>query len=545
MQALGRQRCSSSTCLLEPEALACPSSAPLSLVVRGTDPRGWFFGAQPTMCCKRAAGKARLKHLDLLNEFRELMSQLVTQVEAASAMQMYDINKVSENLVLGVLRELYGWRHLRNLNSTEKANFPGIDLADDVAGVAVQVTGTPTLDKIKSTVGTFLKHGLDGKYKRVVVYVLGRKQTSYSQDAIDRAGDGNFKLDAGKDILDYSNICSAAAEVDPKQLVAALEVVRTYMRGGVGRGLGEEDFNPPTATTERVSLNLVEVYFPPTLYIADLRSDLEAFKSKRTRNERKMVWEALGGLGLRVPSDYEVSSHQLITFHPLDDTHGPFAQLIELGTVTPLKAWEFYGANADRERVFKSLLRFTLQQKLFKHAVRWMHKDGLFVFVPNAAGDRIREESWVGQRTSKRRVYERKQNRNDPSKTFLCKHFAFAVDFVYSADRWYVAMTPDWYFSVGDDFRRSGFADANLSWLKRKEVNRTVADHFRFLTSWLSALDQDDLFDSIKSPASAMSFADVVSFTNHPALPDDTWLPLRDESDDASESRNNGLFDAL
>lgn len=473
------------------------------------------------------------------------MSHLATQVEAASAMQLYDIHKVSENLVLGVLRELYGWRNLRNLNATERTNFPGIDLADDVAGVAIQVTATPTLDKIKSTIETFLAHELNKKYQRVVVYVLGRKQSSYSQDAIDRAAMGQFKLDAGKDILDHRDVCSVAVEVEPKQLVAALDVVRTYMRGGVASGLGEEDFNPPASTTERVNLNLVEVYFPSSLYIADLRGDLDAFKSKRARNERKMVREALSSLNLRAPSDFEVSSHQLITFHPLDDTHGPFAQLIELGTVTPLQAREFYDADADQERIFKSLLRFTLQQKLYKHDVRWMHKDGLFIFVPRADGDLIREESWVGQRTSKRRVYERKLNKKDSNKTFLCKHFAFAADFVYSAGEWYVAFTPDWYFSFGDDFRRSAYADANLSWLKRKEVNRTVADHFRFLTSWLSALDQDDLFESFKSPASTMSFGDTVSFSNHPALPDDTWLPLRDESDDGEEAPNTGLFDTL
>lgn len=497
------------------------------------------------MFCKRAAGKARLKHQNLLIEFRDLMSQLVTQVEAASAMQMYDINKVSENLVLGVLRELYGWRHLRNLNATERANFPGIDLADDVAGVAIQVTATTTLDKIKSTIDTFLAHGLDKKYKRVVVYVLGRKQASYSQEAIDRVANGRLKLDAGKDILDHRDVCGVAPDVDPKQLVAALEVVRTYMRGGVAKGLGEEDFNPSASATERVNLNLVEVYFPPTLYIADLSDDLEPFKSKKVRNERKTFGEAVRGLNLRVPSDYEVSGRQLITFHPLDDTNGPFAKLVELGTVTPLQAREFYGANEDRERIFKSLLRFTLQQKLYKHGVRWMHEDSLFIFVPWADGDLLREENWFGQRASKRAVYERKLNKKDPNKTFLCKHLAFAADFIFSEGRWYVALTPDWYFSYGDNFRRSAFADANLSWLKRKEVNSTVAGHFRFLASWLSKLDQDDLFESIKSPAATLSLGDTVSFSNHPALPDDTWLPLRDDSDDDEEAKNTGLFETL
>ena len=440
-----------------------------------------------------------MKHLDLLNEFRFAMASLATQIEAASAMHTYDIHKVSENLVLGVLREIYGWRHLRNLNSTERADFPAIDLADDVAGVAIQVTGTPTLDKIKSTVATFINHGLYEKYQRVVVVVLGRKQTSYSQDAIDLAGQGKFKLDARRDILDQSDICSAAAEVTPQRLAAALEVVRAYMRGGIPRGLGEDDFDPPSSPPERVSLNLVEVYFPSTLYIANLRDDLGVISSKRLRNERMVVREALRALDLRAPSDYEASGGQLITFHSLDETHGPFAQLIDLGTVTPLGTREFYSANYDRERIFKSLLRFTLQQKLFKHGVQWKHEDGLFIFVPRNEGDLIREENWVGQRASKRVVYERKLNKKDPNKTFLCKHLAFAVDFLTIEGRWYVAITPDWYFSFGDNYTRSAFADDNLSWLKRKEVNSTVGGHFRFLVAWLSALDQDDLFDSVKS----------------------------------------------
>lgn len=471
------------------------------------------------------------------------MAQLSSQVEASSAMQMYDIHKVSENLVLGVMKELYGWRNLRNLNSAERINFPGIDLADDEAGVAVQVTATPALDKIKSTIETFLAHGLDKTYHRLVVYVLARKQGSYSQDALDRACQGRVKLSATEDILDFRDVCATASNVDPKQAAAALDVVRTYMRGGVAGGLGEADFDPPAGVLERVNLNLVEVYFPPTLYIADLRADLEAFQAKKGRNERKMVREALSSLNLRAPSDYEVSAHQLITFHALDDSHSPFAQLIELGTVTPLRPGEFYGVDEDRERVFKSLLRFTLQQKLFKHGVRWMHADGIFAFVPLVEGDLLREESWVGQRTSKRRVYERKLNIKDPNKTFICKHFAFAADFVLNAGRWYVALSPDWYFSYGDDYRRSAFADASLSWLKKKEVNRTVSDHFRFLTAWLSNLDQDDLFDSARAPASALTFADVVSFLNHPALPDSAWLPLRDDSDDDDDSPIRGLFD--
>lgn len=127
----------------------------------------------------------------------------------------------------------------------QKTNFPGIDLADDRAGVVIQVTATSNLDKVKDTIKTFLEHGLDKKYQLLIIYVLGRRQSGYSQDAINRAAVGRVKLNATDDIFDHRDLCGAAAVIDPKQLAAALEVVREYMRGGVARGLSEEDFDPP------------------------------------------------------------------------------------------------------------------------------------------------------------------------------------------------------------------------------------------------------------------------------------------------------------
>lgn len=471
------------------------------------------------------------------------MSQLATEVEASSAMGLYDINKVSEGLILGVMRELYGWRKLRNLNVDEKTNFPGIDLADDEAGVAIQVTSTSTLEKVKGTIDTFLAHKLDRRYQRLLFYVLTRKQTSYSQDAIDRAAQGRVIVKATDDILDVRDICAEAANAEPTQLMKALEIVRAYMRGGIARGLAEADFDPPGNAFERASLNLIEVYFPQQLYVADLRSDIEAPKSQRARSERRLIREALMALDLRVPSGYEVHCRQLITFHPLDDTRGPFARLIDLGTVTTMRPDELYGLDEDRKRVFKSFLRLTLQQKLYSHRVQWMHDDALFVFLPRADVDLLREEKWIGQKTSTRRVFERKLNKNDPDKTFICKHFAFSADFLLNEGRWYVALTPDWYFSYGDGFRRSRYADDSIKWLKKKEVNRTVTDHFRFLTSWLSKLDQEDLFGASSGHGTSLTFGDVVSFANHPALRDESWLPLRDAQDDDEDSPIKGLFD--
>lgn len=483
-----------------------------------------------------------MKHLDLLTEFRTLMARFVSEVEASGAMGMYDTHRVAENLMAGLFRELYDWRSLRNLNVTQDKNFPGIDLADDLAGISIQVTATPSLDKIKHTIETFIRHQLHLRYQRLVVYVLTHRQARYSQQALDQAASGLVPISEASDILDFKDICARAAEVSPTKLAAALGVLRDFMHGTT-RGLSDADFDPPTRPAERVDLNLVEVYFPKTLYIADLHADVRPARQKRISNERKLVRESLARVGLRAPSDYEVLGGQLVTFYPLDNTQGPFAQVVDLGTVTPLRPREFYSGDEARERVFKSLLRFVLQQKLYKHAVQWMHEEALFAFVPRNESDTVREETWQGQRTSTRRVYERKSNRKDPSKTFICKHFAFAADFVRVDEGWYVALTPDWYFSHGSDYRRSKFADQSLAWLKRQEVNRTVYDHFRFLTAWLGALDSDDLFGPSGQTAPTLTFGEVVSFANHPALPDESWLPLRDAHDDRDVSAVAKLFE--
>ena len=62
-----------------------------------------------------------MKHVQLINQFREEVARLVTEVEAAVAMGHLDINKISEDVVCGVIRELYEFENLRNLNGDEKA----------------------------------------------------------------------------------------------------------------------------------------------------------------------------------------------------------------------------------------------------------------------------------------------------------------------------------------------------------------------------------------------------------------------------------------
>jgi tetratricopeptide (TPR) repeat protein len=180
-----------------------------------------------------------LEHLSLINEFRKELISLSLEIESSSSMGHFDINKVCEDLFCGLFRELLGLTQLRNLNNEEKQNFPGIDLADDQARIAIQVTSTSTLGKIKDTISTSLKYKFNEKYDRLIVFILTKKHASYSQSAIDQITQEKFIFNVTHDVMDYSDLATKAANVSPQILNKAVNILRSYTRGSTD-GLNKE-----------------------------------------------------------------------------------------------------------------------------------------------------------------------------------------------------------------------------------------------------------------------------------------------------------------
>ena len=109
-----------------------------------------------------------MKHIRIIDQFREDLASLSREVETSVAMGHLDINKICEDVFCRLFKELYGFENIRNLNEEDKHNFPGIDLADDEAKVAIQVTSTKTVDKIKDSLTKIIEHGLHEKYDRFI-----------------------------------------------------------------------------------------------------------------------------------------------------------------------------------------------------------------------------------------------------------------------------------------------------------------------------------------------------------------------------------------
>ena len=435
----------------------------------------------------------------------------------------FDINRICEDVFCGVFRELYGFESLRNINEGDGLNYPGIDLVDDEARVAIQVTSEKTLEKVKDSLKTIIKHGLHRKYDRIIFYILTRKQGSYSATGIKKICEENLTFDVSSDILDFTDLATRAATAKPQSLKRAVNVLRAYMRG-CDVGLADEDFDPPPTPPETLSANLLSIYFPKILYIAELLP--EVLGGKKRRDQRKAVGQYVRSMDESVPSDYEVSANKLITFHGLEDKENPFSFLVDEGTVEPFDPVDYYSIDEDHERIFKSLLRFCLQQKIYRHRVLWEFRERLFIFLPVKDDDNVRRITWTGRKTATRTVFVRKFNRKQEDKVLSTRHLGFSVSFLTVDGDWYISITPEWFFSFGDGYRRSFYGDTLISGLKRKEKNRSVFDQFRFLCAWLCEIDKDDLFSEDAASSPQVTFGSIMDLHGGRYLNEHLWEPL-------------------
>jgi len=358
------------------------------------------------------------------------MSIFVAQVKGATAMGRTDINRVSETVVIPLFSHIFGFKKLRNLNYTESSNFPGIDLADDLARVAIQITSTATIDKVKETLQTFVRHQLFGRYDRLIIYILTEKQKSYAADSLRQITGDTFSFQPERDILDYRDLLKTIA---PFQL-DKVRVIQNILEANFAEGSTPLFVENEEIAKETVHLNLLEISFPDTLFIADFIDDKKG-SGQRTKSHKKMgrhlksslntprerVQSALFQLGLRFSIDWEIHENRILTFHDLNNEDLPLSAIIDKGTIAEIASGEFYGSNSSFERVFKSFLGRCLQQKLYHRQVNWQNEAKLFIFseVDNMPE---RVEKWQGKRESERTVYERIMKTHKPEQIFYCKH---------------------------------------------------------------------------------------------------------------------------
>jgi hypothetical protein len=135
------------------------------------------------------------------------MSRFVLQVKGSAAMSRTDMNRAAQTILIPILQEVYDYTNLKNLDYAEDdPNYPSVDLGDETAKVAFQVTSTSKLEKIKHTLRKFIEYKQYEKFEILIIYLLTEKQKCYSDKEIKKIIQDKLKFDVKRDVWDYQNI---------------------------------------------------------------------------------------------------------------------------------------------------------------------------------------------------------------------------------------------------------------------------------------------------------------------------------------------------
>ena len=432
-----------------------------------------------------------------------------------------DVHRLSETVICPILKIALHLPALRNLNSTQRANFPGIDLGDPVKGIGIQVTARADASKIRRTIRKCIRNRVYETYPQLRFFVLTRKQSEYRLNVQDQLS-GKLKFDPQSDVLDYTDVLKTLSTLHAAELSALEEALEADLGLRTASPMPDDWASAPE---EEAWLNLLPISFPARLYLGHTIPSAQPRKGARNRNPRHWARRFLADRGLKFSSDWITYDGQVVTFHDLRRRDLPLTRLIDPGTVTALETDEYHEIDPNYRRAFKTLLRFCLQQMLYKRGVFWQSQARLFCFGPTQAEAKGRAESWVDRREATREVFKRVPKRDAPAETYHCKHLAFRPSFHLYDSVWYLSVKPDWFFSF-DGYRPWHWGADQIEFLKRLEKNQTAFNHVKFISYFLQR--QPDLFGQV--PAYPfLRFKPLASLSGLPQLNDNAWRSAEGE----------------
>lgn len=473
-----------------------------------------------------------------LDRLIELFGMFRFEVEAHNHTGRFDINSLSEDVLVPVFRDVFACQYLRNLNR-EQRNYPGLDLGDDQARIAFQITSDPDIEKVKETLEKVVAHNHHLRYDKIYVYVLTQRQKRYSKRPLSEITKGRFDFNPDEQIIDSRDVMAKIRGLDYEIVQRIEQTLEVHFTNS------KKYFLPPqrVTKTEKLTLDLVPITFPVDLFIGKVIYDREdiiqkswerEFKLNHRSSQRRVVHAALEQRGLTFNPAWVVRSDEIITFHNLRDESLALAALVEPTTVDPKPVSGYIrnddgSLNIDQLNIFKELLRTTLQAQLRHRGIVWQHEERVFIFVPmekRKVGDKeekvdVRKEQWSRGRKEGRIVYRKVNWKTDPTKTLLHEHLAFETGFDLYDDRWYMAIKPDMFCSK-NGYAKSKFHRNHVSFIKRKSHNIDVLDDLLFITEILHKDQSEALL--VQMPGPRIALGELVMLDEAPLISDKDWL---------------------
>ncbi|TAE31809.1 MAG: hypothetical protein EAZ91_06770 [Cytophagales bacterium] len=146
-----------------------------------------------------------MKQQELLQAVTKYFARFKEQVNILNNNSEFSINIHAENILIKILNIIFDC-DFENTNYVEGKNYNSIDLRDKTGKLAVQVTATSNIGKVKKTLLKYTENGHYNNYEELKILVLSGRQKAYSQEAIDKVTEPYFHFDGGKNIIDFATL---------------------------------------------------------------------------------------------------------------------------------------------------------------------------------------------------------------------------------------------------------------------------------------------------------------------------------------------------
>lgn len=170
---------------------------------------------------------------EALEKISRALGLLTHQTNAENQGGLYSKNKLAEDLLLPVFRIVFRAPDLRNVNQ-EALNSPYIDLADDKARLAIQVTTERSAAKITETLTAFIKNGYEKRYKKLIFFVLTGEKLRYTDSSKakwKKACGRKLRFDPPTDILNTPGLFPLIKGLQASEILAVHEILETSVVG--------------------------------------------------------------------------------------------------------------------------------------------------------------------------------------------------------------------------------------------------------------------------------------------------------------------------
>ncbi|WP_330444133.1 SMEK domain-containing protein [Flavobacterium sp. C4GT6] len=135
----------------------------------------------------------------------ELLSRFKIEVSLLNSNALLDINIISEDILIPIFNIIFNCNLQNAKYSKDDSNFPSLDLLDESKRIALQITSTSDLQKVKKTLKGIVKNDFYKNFDTFYIYIITQKQKTYDETIIDNTTENLFKF-TKQNILDEKDL---------------------------------------------------------------------------------------------------------------------------------------------------------------------------------------------------------------------------------------------------------------------------------------------------------------------------------------------------